>query len=76
MIKYLLIFSLGILASESDDRSRIIERTHPASIETTLTIVNQFGRVQVEEWDKKEVYIQVLTTTSETDPEEVQRQLD
>lgn len=76
MIKYLLIFSLGILASEGDDKSRIIERTHPASIATTLTIVNQFGRVQVEEWDKKEVYIQVLITTTETNPVDIKKQLD
>ncbi len=76
MIKYLLIVSLGLIVFEGDDRSRIIERTHPASSATTLTIVNQFGNVQVEEWDKNEVYIQVSTTTTETNPVEVKKLLD
>ena len=68
--KKLLILSalmLGTLASAQDHTDkRSVSRSFPASLETTLELVNKYGKIQVVTWDKDSVSVEVEMFLSES----------
>ncbi len=66
----LLILSalmLGTLATAQDHTDkRSVSRSFPASLETTLELVNKYGKIQLAAWDKDSVSIEVEMFLSES----------
>lgn len=61
--KLLLLFlALAPLSLLAQELKKEFNRSFPANPETTLTISNSFGNVQMEKWDGNEIQIKVVIT--------------
>lgn len=61
-IFYLLLvnsFAINTYAAQTIEKSKKINRTYQVKTDETLNITNEFGKVHVNTWDKKEIMVDI-----------------
>ncbi len=77
-IKGILVITLCTLAlvASSTELSKTVTRNFKVSPSTELNIINSFGKVHVNNWDKNEIDIEVVITVESPSDSRAQRILD
>ncbi|MFP4366847.1 MAG: DUF4097 family beta strand repeat-containing protein [Bacteroidales bacterium] len=75
IILFMAIVHLNVLAVTGQEASKTFEQIFPITGHASLEIENRYGSVDVRNWEKQEISVEVDVTVSHSDRETAERQL-